>query len=322
MVLLPDDDYYNRMQCPPSGHGSRGGGSGGNSSTSTAGHPRPREYALFVQAQRRLNDMLTVDEGTSTASYTPRMCRSTFPGQGGAPLSNGRPPSYRAPPRPSSAPSQRTFANHGRPPTKTERWREAGETRWPEPGSSDGPLRTEETLPFRRTVPNAQLYYGNTLWVGSLRAKETALKDPMNLNDGGNIKELVEEWRPAVPYMHVPYSGSIGQVPYSGATASGKVALKNAKDPRRWVGRPVATGKYALDHMEGTRYKWKREPRHCVHDLPPEQDDAAAAMRLAESMLEREAEGVVGSTGLLDRTHFVATPRTSSRSSQYMSYSH
>ena len=33
---------------------------------------------------------------------------------------------------------------------------------------------------------------------------------------------------------------------------------------KEWIDRPVATGKYALDHMRGSRYVWGSAPRPCL----------------------------------------------------------
>ena len=33
---------------------------------------------------------------------------------------------------------------------------------------------------------------------------------------------------------------------------------------KEWIERPVATGKYALDHMRGSRYVWGSAPRPCL----------------------------------------------------------
>jgi len=91
---------------------------------------------------------------------------------------------------------------------------------------------------------------------------------------GGNVKEMREEWQPC-------YGRS---VPFSGTTVSGSVAMPRDYDANRWVERPVAKGKYALDHMGGKRYAWDHKPRPCLIDAQAEPPDMTAAAVAALSM--------------------------------------
>lgn len=219
-------------------------------------HVRAGELQAFQTATYRMTDMLASGtDGVMTATYTPPLCRSTQPGHGGAPICTVSPPqrtlSARRPVRPRSAPSGFQRLRPG----KTEQFREAGQMRWPpvtEPEAHKAQPEPEQ-VPFRRTVQNAQGFWGGTLWERSLRSKGIELEDPFYSEMGGNVKELREEWQQCAEHRR--------SVPYSGSTVCGKVAKPLPHDTKKWVERPVAAGKYALNHMEGSRYKWGAHAR-------------------------------------------------------------
>lgn len=121
----------------------------------------------------------------------------------------------------------------------------------------------EEIIPYHRTVPNAQKAWGGTLWTRSLREGGVDLEDPMYSNMGGNIKTMREEWQRVDDGKNVPYSGS---------TTTGKAAMTGPPNTKRWVERPVSTGKYALNHMEGMRYQWNDKPRPCLTNVVDARD--------------------------------------------------
>jgi|ERR1712232_1018787 len=115
---------------------------------------------------------------------------------------------------------------------------------------------------------------------------------------GGNQKQLCEEWQQTAhddfgwtSLRHDAWSGD-PTIPYSGCTVYGKVALDRPKDSKDWVERPVAVGKYALDHMEGKRYKWHRRPRDCLMQNEKEQADQELHAVVLAASLEKEAKKI------------------------------
>lgn len=174
-----------------------------------------------------------------SASYVPRQCREHRPGAGGSPL----PTALKR--RPASA----------RAGGKTERWREGGEVRWPPPPTHEykrGP--PQEVVPFHQTIENCQNKWHNELWMRSLRKVGVIIQDPVYATPGADVQQLHEEWR-GCPLV------SARTVAYSGATVSGRAAMEREINPSNWVERPVATGKYALTHFDGQRYKFNGQPR-------------------------------------------------------------
>lgn len=194
-----------------------------------------------------------------SASYMRPSSRVTPTGGGGAPLN-----------RPSSAPA-------GRQPPKTERWRESGMTRWPR--QSDKMHHASDTSdgdPLRRG-PAEQPGWTGELWIRSLRRPGVEIQDPQyhDVAQRG-MREMHEEWQapgPMPPSRRRPHSArggysltarGNGQVPYSGSTAIGKVALPRKHDMKNWVERPVATGKMALTHLAGQRYGFSQATRGLI----------------------------------------------------------
>lgn len=159
--------------------------------------------------------------------------------------------------RPSSAPAART---------KTERYRETGELRWP-------PTMAAELSP--RSLPPAhapitQLTQSTenlkqTLWIRSLRAQGVPLMDLMVATGGASgLTQLQKEWleKPLPPGA---------QMPFCGATASKFTAVRTVQDPGHWIERPVSTGTLSLSHFGGNRYTWDQTPREvCNHIVPKE----------------------------------------------------
>lgn len=191
-----------------------------------------------------------------SACYVPSRSRETMPGGGGAPMS--RQPFAGAAPnaasrRPMSARSHCTT----RP--KVEQFRETGQLRWPPVASGGERINMQDGEPLRRYMEQAQENWKNELWMRSLRKPGVFMNDPVYSAMGGPIKDLHEEWADVVPIDRAA-------VPYSGSTASGHMAIPRQKDDRKWVERPVAHGKMAVDHMGGIRYRWDHNPR--FHDLP------------------------------------------------------
>lgn len=182
-------------------------------------------------------------ERPRSAAYTARRCRQVTPGSGGSPL----PAAQLRQQRPVSA------SGTG---SKTERWREAGEVRWPAPVTPNKLIEEPlaDAVPFRQTIEYCQDNWKNELWMRSLRQPGLPIQDPVFATPGGDIKDMHEEWRDCTPMS--PHA-----VPYCGATAYGQVAAKTEAVPARWVERPVATGKYSLGHMDGVRYEFNTSPR-------------------------------------------------------------
>lgn len=218
-----------------------------------AAHSRVRrikaipDRTFTSEVAHTLDPFMDLDDGRPrSAQYVPRQCREHRPGAGGSPL----PPS-RLRQRPSSAHDWQLGA-------KTERWREAGKMRWPPRAEAKRREVLSDAVPFRQSTEYNQGHWQNELWLRSLRKPGLLLQDPVYASPGGELQEMNEEWRGCPPV-------SPRSVPFCGATASGRAALPNEKVPERWVERPVATGKYALTHMDGGRYKFDaKNPR--FHD--------------------------------------------------------
>lgn len=186
-----------------------------------------------------VRELTAPNDRPKSACYVPKQCREHRPGAGGSPLASAQR-------RPASANGAAAAAARA----KTERWREAGQLRWPPPPWEAKYAEAQsDTVPFRQATSYHQGRWQNELWMRSLRKPGLLLQDPVFASPGAECKELHEEWRDCPPYTPRALA-------YSGATASGKVAIPNEKVPDRWVERPVAVGKYALDHMDGNRYKF------------------------------------------------------------------
>lgn len=140
--------------------------------------------------------------------------------------------------------------------SKTERWRESGQVRWPP--TTCGPDReAPEVVPVRRYNENMQQTWQGELWTRSLRKPGVLMQHPTFAVCNIGAKELHDEWGHVVP-------NSTRQWPFSGSTVPSSSTLPAKVDMKRWIERPVSTGKYAVDHMRGTRYQWDTAPRPCL----------------------------------------------------------
>eukprot|EP00434_Breviolum_minutum_P022087 symbB.v1.2.019500.t1/scaffold1595.1/size109920/9 len=144
-------------------------------------------------------------------------------------------------------------------PPKTERWREWGQQRWPPVAEGQLPAASVEVKPLRQASKDMQNWQGE-LWSRSLRKPGLFLQDPIFAQSNISAKELHEEWGDVTPMSRREW-------PYSGSTISGSCALPASQNLTRWVERPVACGRYALKHMDGTRYQWDTKPRNCLLGL-------------------------------------------------------
>eukprot|EP00437_Effrenium_voratum_P010658 CAMPEP_0181429192 /NCGR_PEP_ID=MMETSP1110-20121109/17071_1 /TAXON_ID=174948 /ORGANISM="Symbiodinium sp., Strain CCMP421" /LENGTH=182 /DNA_ID=CAMNT_0023552449 /DNA_START=57 /DNA_END=602 /DNA_ORIENTATION=- len=129
---------------------------------------------------------------------------------------------------------------------KTERWRETGLVRWPPISGGPDQRQAPDMVPVRQYSKHMQPWQGE-LWARSLRKPGLMLQHPIFAESTVGAKALHEEWGDVPP-------SSPRNWPYSGFTsARGSRRTPDAKD---WIERPVSTGKYALHHMDGSRYKW------------------------------------------------------------------
>lgn len=144
--------------------------------------------------------------------------------------------------------------------SKTERWRESGQVRWPpvsEGGSSVPPGGAGPEIAPLRQYKGPMQNWQVELWSRSLRKPGVLLQHPTFAACSIGAKELHEQWGHVMPK-------SRRQWPFSGSTIPG---AGPRGDMKSWIERPVASGKYALDHMKGTRYKWNTSPRPCLVDV-------------------------------------------------------
>jgi len=144
---------------------------------------------------------------------------------------------------------------------KTERWRERGVERWPHPAERQMKKqprqfnKAEEVVPLQRTLENPQNNIHAELWCRSLRTKK------LDVNDIGRFNTSIATATCSVMFDH------------HGSGWSGKTNATGAKRPRPgetgphvkdWIERPVAVGRYGLEHMNGSRYAMNLSPRKCV----------------------------------------------------------
>lgn len=187
---------------------------------------------------------LDASDQPKSARFTALRCRPTQPGDGGDP---------RAGKRPASAPFDRRKSGH----KTTEKWRETGMLRWPQHLEEELCRRphqfekAEETVPVRRSLPNAQPEWTSELWTRSLREKGVPLENQIFGQIGHHkIRSLHQD------FVRRPVYGRMG---YSGETATGSYAIPRNKDTKLWIEKPVANGKMASEHMGGTRYKFRND---------------------------------------------------------------
>lgn len=145
------------------------------------------------------------------------------------------------------------------PAPKTERWRESGTLRWPPIAEGEPAVERVEVTPLRQASKEPQTWQGEP-WTRSLRKPGLFLQDPIFAESSIGAKELHEEWGNVTPMSRREW-------PYSGFTTSGSCALPSPREATKWVEKPVASGRYALQHMGGTRYQWDTKPRNCLLGL-------------------------------------------------------
>lgn len=235
-----------------------------------------RWTAQSVQAMRELLEKNRKDpymrdaSRVSSPAYMPPQCRLVPEGNGGAPLSSARSCTPRS--RPSSAPAGGRQARSGDSwrgrEAKTERWRETGHVRWPQ--RADEVVKAKPPSdgdPISRGVPEQPNWTGE-LWIRSLRRPGLMeLQEAARAYTNLGIETIQQEWAsdPPPPWVDA--------VPYGGATTSAKTAIPHSKNNEQWVDKPVSTGKMALNHMNGQRYRFNMKSR----GLDPDRKRPASA---------------------------------------------
>lgn len=149
---------------------------------------------------------------------------------------------------------------------KCELWREKGMERWPPIAASEMSrqprqfVKAEEVVPLQRTVENPQGSILGDMWCRSLRKKHLRVESIGWHNE--NIRTATV----------APMFDQDGQG-FSGKT-------NNSRGPRRrpgkygphleeWIERPVAHGRYGLNHMSGSRYAIDQTPRDVCRPVSP-----------------------------------------------------
>lgn len=143
---------------------------------------------------------------------------------------------------------------------KTEKWREKGVDRWPNTAATEimrQPrqfVKAEEVVPVQRMTTNPQSSIHGELWTRSLRTKGLEIE------------------RVGLHNQNVATSTFAVMFDQDGTGWSGKTNTQGFRRPRGgrygpnikdWVERPVAQGKYHIDHMGGSRYAMNMTPRPC-----------------------------------------------------------
>lgn len=194
-----------------------------------------------------------------------------------SPSTRGTEMSYRAPsasPQPTISPSSlaRPHSSPFSGKTKTERWREVGVVRWPAISEGQELRKPSDGTPVRQFSNHMQNRWQGELWTRSLRKPGVFVQHPIFGQTCTGAKDLHQDWADLMPQ-------SAREWPYSGSTPSGKASIANPINVKLWVERPVATGKMALEHMEGKRYRWDTKERSCMTDI--------RSARLGHAGLER-----------------------------------
>merc|ERR1719235_2964912 len=140
---------------------------------------------------------------------------------------------------------------------KTEKWRERGVDRWPPQAHKEMIKRptqfsnTQEVVPLQRMAHSEQQPNLNSeLWTRSLRMPGLSIHEHVGAQNQNAFTS-------AVKCMFTEYG-----VGWTGRTNVSRKKIE--KDPKDWVERPVAHGKYGVDHMQGSRYHFNLSPRPCV----------------------------------------------------------
>jgi hypothetical protein len=140
---------------------------------------------------------------------------------------------------------------------KTEKWRETGVARWPAKADDEYSrcpsqfATAQEVVPLQRMdVQDQQPNVHSELWTRSLRTTHLSIHEHVG-------PQNQHAFTSAVKCMFNEHG-----VGWTGKTNLGrKIKTLNHK---AWVEKPVAVGKYADDHMQGSRYTFDLSPRACV----------------------------------------------------------
>mmetsp|Transcript_98751 Transcript_98751/g.174271 ORF Transcript_98751/g.174271 Transcript_98751/m.174271 type:complete len:196 (-) Transcript_98751:4-591(-) len=144
---------------------------------------------------------------------------------------------------------------------KTERWREKGAERWPhlaERQMKKQPRqfnKAEEVVPLQRFLENSQDNIHAELWCRSLRTKK------LDIDQIGRHNTSIATVTTSSMFDH-------NGTGWSGKTHTGRRLRPGETGPhvKEWIERPVAVGRYGLEHMGGSRYAMNLTPRGCVLD--------------------------------------------------------
>lgn len=148
------------------------------------------------------------------------------------------------------------------PDQKSEKWRERGASRWPNDAADEQRrqptqfTKAVEVEPLQRTVESTQQDIHAELWTRSLRTKGLAV-DQIGMHNQNVATTTV-----AILFGRDGHG-------FSGRTNIGprqnlKREMVYGPHTKDWIERPVAVGKHALDHMDGSRYQIDLSPRPCV----------------------------------------------------------
>eukprot|EP00746_Dinoflagellata_sp_MGD_P020946 gnl/MRDRNA2_/MRDRNA2_148841_c0_seq1.p1 gnl/MRDRNA2_/MRDRNA2_148841_c0~~gnl/MRDRNA2_/MRDRNA2_148841_c0_seq1.p1 ORF type:complete len:194 (-),score=16.89 gnl/MRDRNA2_/MRDRNA2_148841_c0_seq1:4-585(-) len=158
---------------------------------------------------------------------------------------------------PRKLPQQGVVQEGMAPMYKTERWRESGASRWPPKAHEEMTKcpsqfsQSQETVPLQRMdIQDLQENVHHELWTRSLRTPGLSIHSHVG-------PQNQHAFTSAVKCMF-----NENGVGWTGKTNLGR-KIKNV-DHKAWVEKPVAVGKYADDHMQGSRYAFDLTPRACV----------------------------------------------------------
>eukprot|EP00927_Polykrikos_kofoidii_P072747 TRINITY_DN68838_c0_g1_i1.p1 TRINITY_DN68838_c0_g1~~TRINITY_DN68838_c0_g1_i1.p1 ORF type:complete len:216 (-),score=22.86 TRINITY_DN68838_c0_g1_i1:235-882(-) len=144
---------------------------------------------------------------------------------------------------------------------KTERWRERGPQRWPPHAAVEmkrGPcqfIKSVEIVPLQRALENPQGPIPTEIWTRSLRTDGLDVRhmNPRNSSlDTCTVKALFDRTG----------RGWTGRAnPSRGHRLTSTGTFLKGPFTEDWVERPVAVGKVALNHMDGSRYAMDQSSR-------------------------------------------------------------
>lgn len=202
----------------------------------------PVRSAIHKVLPEELDDFVQRD-GVKTAQYLrPRAHNSLSARRGTQGLGSYDYPDPRASPRGSSF--------------KMERYRERGIMRWPHHAAehvAKQPCqfrRGEEVVPLARVCGNFSGSISGEIWSRSLRS------------DGIHVHQLGRGNQDTAS-THIAELFDRKGLGWTGRTNPRRQG-RPTPDRREWIEKPVADGKYHLDHMGGSRYHMNLTPRDCV----------------------------------------------------------